>query len=183
MIAGPPDNKMVLLDPATSSRPHVSQRGDEAIDVGIVVPPADRGADEATTGKLTHADPVQPEPLDERGGVVSVGAERDDRRGGRRCDDFDPRSKERSAARGPRGSVLVPPVRPQTECLVETRERRGGPPVGLEAGGARARLEAPVRLVRGLREIPRRGDGEPFRIGDDERAGRVRAAEPLLTRE
>ena len=59
----------------------------------------------------------------------------------------------------------------------------GRPPVRIEARGARLRLEAPVRLVAGLREVARRRDPQPLGIGDDECARRVRAAEPLLARD
>jgi hypothetical protein len=45
------------------------------------------------------------------------------------------------------------------------------------------RLEASVGLVRALAEVPGRYDAKALRVGDDQRAGRVRAAQPLLTRD
>ena len=57
---------------------------------------------------------------------------------------------------------------------------RGRPPVRLEARRAGPGLEAAVHLVAGLREVARRSDPEPLGVGDDQGAGRVRAAQPLL---
>ena len=42
--------------------------------------------------------------------------------------------------------------------------------------------ERPVPLVLGLGEVARGGDAQALGIGDEQRACRVRAAEPLLAR-
>ena len=91
------------------------------------------------------------------------------------------RLEQLAAARGQLGGAL------ERASRAAARARSRSPaspalesPAGIEAGRALGGLEAAGRLVRGLREVARPSDAQALRIGDDERARRVRAAEPLL---
>ena len=66
-------------------------------------------------------------------------------------------------------------MRPATEgSAIQSESKRAAPSLGGEAA---------LGLVRLLGEVGRGGDLEPLRIGDVQRAGRVRAAQPLLARD
>ena len=98
-----------------------------------------------------------------------------------------PRRRPRRAARAARGSGAACSAarsNAQSGRSVERREQAGEDrarePARIEAGRALRRLEAARRLVGGLREVARARDPQALRIGDDERAGRIRPAEPLL---
>ncbi len=89
-------------------------------------------------------------------------------------------SRHRSASgRG----ALVPPRGSELERGEHRPQRAVRPPARLEAPAAGLRLVRAVRVVLALGEVARRGQREPLRIRDDERAGRVGAAEPLLPRD
>ena len=86
-----------------------------------------------------------------------------------------------------RGSGGPAPRRVRNASRAAARARSGSPArlaVGIQPGSKRAAPTAgsklPGRLVGGLREVARPGDAQPLRVGDDERARRVRPAEPLL---
>ncbi len=64
----------------------------------------------------------------------------------------------------------------------ETEEHRRREPAGIEARRTVLRDECACRLVRRLGEVARRGDAQPLGVADEERARRLRPAEPLLRR-
>ena len=109
----------------------------------------------------------------------SLGSERDERRVGR--NELGVRSEQLAAAARLLGGALEPPVRrAASSAAASPASADGGEPVRVEARRTLLRLEATGRLVGRLREVARSRDPEPLGIGDDERAGRVRAAQPLL---
>ena len=120
--------------------------------------------------------PRRPRPV----GAAGRKATRVERSGSARADHLDPVGEELTAALGGGGGMVEAPGRPAVECGQKAGERRRGPPARVEPRGTGLRLEPAVRLVGGLREVARRRHRESLGVGDDESAGRVRPAEPLL---
>ena len=136
-----------------------------------------RGADEARARELADDD-VRPRRGARR-------APSGPRRGTRRA------SRRRARPRRRREQLAAAARRARRRARSATRARRRAPRAARPArsresqfGSKRAApsrgSNAAVRLVRGLREVARPRDPQPLGVGDDERAGRVGPAEPLL---
>ena len=75
------------------------------------------------------------------------------------------------------------PGRPLSSAASRPASDDAGHQFGSKRAAPGRGSKRPVRLVAGLGEVARRRDPQPLGVGDDERAGRIRAAEPLLARD
>ena len=93
--------------------PRPYKRGDEALEVVVVRPPADRGADEAAPGQVAHDDARLREPRDDVRRLVRGNAPGDERRALLRNDDVAarPRASRDAEALRHLGGALVRPLR------------------------------------------------------------------------
>ena len=154
----------------------------ETLEVVVARPPADGRADQAAPGQIAHDDAGVGEPRDDRRRLLRGRAPRDERGALLRHDDV--LARRRRAARGSaRPSPL--PARSAHGGIARDRgpkpcDGRARRDVRIEPRRARLRLERAVLLVAVLREVARAADAKRVRVGDDERAGPLRPAQPLL---
>ena len=98
-----------------------------------------------------------------------------------RDDDFRPGiAQEIATALGATGGLLERPLGKRGDRRSQPRDVCVRRQIGIEASSSRARHEAAVRFVLLLREVARTCHVERVGICDDERAGSLRPAQPLL---
>ena len=156
------------------------EAGDEAAEVVLARPPAARRAHQVPARQLADDDAALDELRDE--------LRRDRPAGGtRRASSGRAASRPRRARRAARGSA--PPSRPRARsatpdaCRARRRGRRAPGRRSSRRRSARAPsfgVNAPDGSYAVCAEVARARDAQPLRVADVERAGRVRAAQPLL---
>ena len=158
------------------------QSAEQALEVVVARPVAARDADQVAARELADDHALAAELGDELGRVARR-AEGDEAGLVRLRDDLETLLERGAALRGHLGHALEAPVRRDVESGREAGERRRADPAAVEALRALAGDVRAVGLVLGLGEVARERDGQRVRVGDDERAGHVRPAEPLLARD
>ena len=169
-----------------SLTPSAVERGDEAVEVVVARPPAARDPDEPAARELADVDAGRVEPstttsagsspsgrkltsVARSAGVTTSTRAESSSRHRSAAVRTRARSTTRDGARAPRAS---PGACPATTSRGSKRAR------------ARLRLEARRRgRTRSARSSSATSTREPLGVADDERARRVRAAEPLLARD